>query len=270
MTDHIFSADTGLYSKLESFLGDPAFPKVAIESSLGWQIHLYQDLYMRYSRMRFTHPQDRPIAIASLEKRLIHGFGAQGGFGVFHGDNPGQLRRGLLWQRASDVDRLKVIDFRITHSLASGSRTPPTWSWMAYEGGIEYPYLPFGQIEWEADEILPVGVWDDNKGSAADFGLSVVARDFNNAATPTGRIILDIPNKTNPPVPALKCVILGRLISGRQREQPMDTRIHFILLVTTGTSPAARDEPVYHRVGVGSVPGSWIQLDGPVKVGKIL
>ncbi|ROW10439.1 hypothetical protein VMCG_01821 [Cytospora schulzeri] len=257
---------TKMHNTLESFLGDPAFPKIAMESSHGGKIRLYQDLYMQYSRLAFTHQQDRPVAIAGLEKRLIHNFGVRGGFGIFDGDDPGQLRRSLLWHRASDVATLEPIDFMSDRGLASGTKAPPTWSWMAYKGGIEYLDLPFGQVEWEEGDVLPVGTWNSKEGSASDLGLSVVARSFNaNVATAAGEFIYDVPGQTSGLSAALKCIVLGRLQSRQS-----STRTHFVLLVTTGSSPVARGGKVYHRVGVGSVPGSWIQLDGPAKIGRML
>jgi hypothetical protein len=259
------------FSTLESFLGDPAFPQVAMKSSDGGKIRLYQDLYMRYSRLAFSHAQDRPVAIAGLEKRLIHSFGVQGGFGVFNKARAlGQLRRSLLWHRASDVAALEPISFEDDRGVEPGTRPPPTWSWMAYKGGIEYLDLPFAQVEWEEGDIVPVGDWKSSEGATADLGLSVVARGLNvTTATPAGRFIYDAPDQTGMLPTDLKCVVLGRLKPPRQSEQPIGIRTHFVLLVTTGAS-TARGDPVYHRVGVGSMPGNWIQVDGPVSIGILL
>ncbi|ROW13657.1 hypothetical protein VPNG_04583 [Cytospora leucostoma] len=258
---------TKMHNTLESFLGDPNFPKVAMESSHGGKIRLYQDLYMQYSRLAFTHAQDRPVAIAGLEQRLITSFGVQGGFGVFENSKaPGELRRSLLWHRAADVNSLEPINFRGHRGLAAGSTGPPTWSWMAYEGGIEYLDLPFGQVEWEKDDILSMGTWSGKDGTAVTVGLSVNARNINTEPL-TGvsgeKIVFDVPNKTNRP---FKCVVLGRTM---EPEKHVANRTHFVLLVTRA-SPAARGEQVYHRVGVGAVPGSCIELDGPAARGKIV
>lgn len=238
-----------------------------MESSHGGKIRLYQDLYMQYSRLAFTHPQDRPVAIAGLEQRLITNFGVQGGFGLFENSRvPGELRRSLLWHRAADVDSLEPISFKGHRGLAAGATRPPTWSWMAYEGGIEYLDLPFGQIDWEKDDILATGTWSDKDGTGATVGLSVNARSINTETLSGAlgeRIVLDAPNKTNRP---FTCVVLGKLL---EPEKPVSDRTHFVLLVTRA-SLAARREQIYHRVGVGSVPGSRIELDGPAARGKIV
>ncbi|KAK7734705.1 hypothetical protein SLS53_007810 [Cytospora paraplurivora] len=258
---------TKMQNTLESFLGDPNFPKVAMESSRGGKIRLYQDLYMQYSRLAFTQPQDRPVAIAGLEQRLITSFGVQGGLGVFENRKaPGELRRSLLWHRAADVDSLEPINFRGHRGLAAGTRGPPTWSWMAYEGGIEYLDLPFGQVEWEKDDILATGTWSGKDGTAATVGLSVIARTIDTTTLtgePGERIVFDVTNKKNR---LSECVVLGRML---EPEKPVANRTHFVLLVTRA-SPAAHGEQIYHRVGVGSVPGTCIELDGPAARGKIV
>ncbi|KAF3766598.1 HET-domain-containing protein, partial [Cryphonectria parasitica EP155] len=131
---------------LASFLGDPNFPKVAIESSRGGKILFHQSLCKQYSRLAFTRQTDRPVAISGLEKRLVQSFGVSGGYGVLNDTkNPGMLRRSMLWHRASDCTTLRRISF--------ARSAPPTWSCMSYEGPIDYPDLPFAQVEWEQCDI---------------------------------------------------------------------------------------------------------------------
>lgn len=213
------------------------------------------------------------MAIAGLERRLLRSFGAQGGLGAFHSPRaPGQLRRSLLWGRARDVAALRRIEFGGGRGGAAGRPPPPTWSWMGYEGGIEYLDLPFGRVGWEEGDIHPVGAWGSDTGSdAAGLGLSVVARGFGDDGTLGGSVALDDPGRTGGLMPGLKCVVLGRLSAPRPGpERPVGVRTHFVLLVTAWDALEARGGSVYHRVGVGSVPGSWIQLEGPVTVGTIL
>lgn len=116
----------------------------------------------------------------------------------------------LLWHRAADVDSLEPISFRGHRGLAAGATGPPAWSWMAYEGGVEYLDLPFGQVGWEKDDILAAGTWSDKDGAAATVGLSVNARSINTD-TLTGAlgeriVFFDAPNKTNRP---FTCCRLG-------------------------------------------------------------
>jgi len=117
-------------SELASFLSDPNFPE-KITSKItfkGERIIFFQDLYKQYSRLAFTRWEDRPIAIAGLQNRLIYDLKTQGGFGIFD-DGQSLLRRSLLWQRGKDEHVLRNITFPPERNISI-----PTWSWMAYEG----------------------------------------------------------------------------------------------------------------------------------------
>jgi hypothetical protein len=248
-------------STLASFIGDPNFPEVAIKSSRGGKIRLYQDLYIQYSRLKFTRISDRPIAIGGLEQRLIHDFNTYGGFGVFD-DGHGLLRRSLLWNRGSDENTLERIVFPADRQMMV-----PSWSWMAYKGGIDYLELPFDRVDWEEEEIRSPwkpgsrGVWHTGD-QAGIVELSAVARDFDFTGTtgPESKIIYDNPAKSSGPSPPVKCVVVGRLKSEGQNGL---NRMHYVLLVTPKASQVGRGGQVCERVGVGYVLGRWIKLDQP-------
>ncbi|KAE8454271.1 hypothetical protein EG329_005196 [Mollisiaceae sp. DMI_Dod_QoI] len=264
---------TKMHNKLASFLGDSNFPKVAIESSHGGKIRLYQDLYMQYSRLAFTRQSDRPVAIAGLEKRLIQSFGVHGGFGVFDDDGLGMLRRSLLWHRGAGEKSLQKIEF------APAGKVPPlpSWSWMAHSGGIDYLDLPFGKIEWEAKDIrspwLPEasGVWysSDEVGVVE---LSAVARDFDKKAVEginDAKVIYDVPVAADWDWKRVKCVVLGRLESTGTVDRKLENRRHWIMVVMVTDSRVASGNQICKRVGVGFVPGKLIDLDQrgtPVKI----
>jgi hypothetical protein len=254
-------------STLASFIGDPNFPEVAIKSSRGGKIRLYQDLYIQYSRLKFTRISDRPIAIAGLEKRLIHDFNTYGGFGVFD-DGRGLLRRSLLWHRGSDESTLERIVFPADRQMII-----PTWSWMAYKGGIDYLELPFDGVDWEEEEIRSPwtpgsrGVWHTGD-QAGIVELSAVAREFDFTGTtgPESKIIYDNPARSSGPNQPVKCVVVGRLKGAGQNER---NKMHYVLLVTTNPSQVTRGGQVCERVGVGHVLGRWIKLDQPGTLVKI-
>ena len=255
-------------SKLASFVGDPNFPEVAIKSSRGGKIRLYQDLYIQYSRLKFTRYSDRPIAIAGLEKRLIHAFDTRGGFGVFD-DGRGLLHRSLLWSRGSDEATLdKII------SPADSQIMVPTWSWMAFKGGIDYLELPFDGVDWEEQEIRSPwtpgsrGVWHTGD-QAGVVELSAVARDFDftGKTGPESKLIYDRPPRSDGSIQPVKCVVVGRL--GKGAGQNEQNRMYYVLLVTTKTSQVTRGALACERVGVGHVLGQWIRLDQPGTLVKI-
>lgn len=249
-------------STLASFIGDPNFPEVAIRSSRGAKIRLYQDLYKQYSRLKFTRIWDRPIAIAGLEKRLIHAFDTYGGFGVFD-DGGGFLRRTLLWHRGSDENTLDRIVFPADRQM-----TVPTWSWMAYKGGIDYLELPFDGVDWEEQGVRSPwtpgssGVWHTGD-QAGIVELSAIAReiDFKKSPGQEPKIIYDIPPKTDGGISQhVMCVVVGRL-KGSGQPQLNRMSMHYVLLVTLKASQAARGRQVCERVGVGYIPGNWIKTD---------
>jgi hypothetical protein len=163
----------------------------------------FQEIYSKYSRLDFTRLSDRPIAIRGLEARLIGGFPSKkGGHGIF-GDS-GFFHHGLLWRRGDDEPALRRIEF------PDGQDGAPTWSWMAYQGGISYidpadalkEYTTFDSVVWESADRLR-SPWnrvisnedydDEDERSprkkvkhmtsgpterAEDWDLTAVARDF--------------------------------------------------------------------------------------------
>jgi hypothetical protein len=260
-------------SKLASFLGDPNFPKVAIESSHGGKIRLYQDLYMQYSRLKFTREIDRPVAITGLEKRLIQSFDVHGGFGIFDDNGLGMLRRGLLWYRGAGVKSLHKIDFGDLGKVPQ----PPTWSWMAHSGGIEYMDLPFGEIEWETKEIQSpwssqaVGVWNSSDDVRV-VELSAVARDFDRKATDgrnDARVIYDATAAIDWDGEGVKCIVLGKLKSKGSAGRQLGNRRHYIMVVLIKVSRLSPGSQMRMRVGAGYIPEKLIDLGQsgiPVKI----
>lgn len=222
---------------------------------------LCQYLYSTYSRFLLSRVTDRPIAIAGLEKRLISSFNARGAFGILDDGHPGMRLRTLAWQRAQDA--LQKIDFGNSRWIDR----PPSWSWMAYQGAIDYLDLPFNQLEWEEDDIH--WQWSNSAekawsgGFASDYSkcpltLTVHTRAFDvqKARISNGAsIILDDPSRMDELELELKCVVLGRLQPGDQMMESRESRTHYTLLVTPMEQQERDTSPVYNRVGVGFMPG---------------
>ncbi|KPM36558.1 hypothetical protein AK830_g10019 [Neonectria ditissima] len=238
-----------------AFLGDPDFPQVATNSTKGGQIRLYESLYKQYSTLQFTKAYDRPIAIAGLEQRLIRAFGRQGGYGIFER----YFGRSLLWQQDVDSDPqpMKEIAFPPQQEYRV-----PSWSWMAYEGGVTFMDLPFSGVQWE-DEGQLRSPWMANSSSSSTWHtgdsdariyLTGRARGFDVAAA-EGRVVYD--KLDAPRGRAVKCVVVG---SQKAEVAPdVATRTHYVLVV----APRPGNEEMHERVGVGALLGSWISLAGP-------
>lgn len=142
---------------------------------------------------------------------------------------------------------------------ASRTLTPPTWSWMAYEGLIDFLEPPFGELEWQKENILSI---DHTKTSSnvdqTTMGteLSASAREFDTekAKPQDFAIIRDTPGDG---VQSWKCIVMGR----KKEEDgvaPQDAR-HYVLFV----APKEGSADVYERVGVGYMPGQFVGTQTP-------
>jgi hypothetical protein len=168
---------------MADFLGDPNFPNKAMRvKSRALKIEYFQDLYKQYSRLGFTRWEDRPVAIAGLEKRLQKAFNTKGRYGIFDDGNKtdGSLfHRSLLWRRAWEVDEKGDGDplVAITFPAAKNFHVP-SWSWMAYKGGIDYTDPPYQTAIWETAGIIPPwtrGGYQDPDANE-DVAIAAVAR----------------------------------------------------------------------------------------------
>ncbi|KAK0732546.1 hypothetical protein B0T21DRAFT_369182 [Apiosordaria backusii] len=269
---------TKMTNNQSSFLGDPNFPQIAMTSSKGGRIRLYESLYKTYSRLDFTRAYDRPIAIAGLELRLVTAFETRGGYGIF--DRMPFFGRSLLWT-CEEPTGMKRIDF--PKEGLGRYRVPPSWSWMAYTGAIGFMDLPFEGVHWLEDEVRsPWGtaVWEirlETSGSGSSVASSMWhtgRTDQDNNLTGKGRRLVEELNVAEEKIrwdagkrPASVCdgkelrvVTVGRRKS--KANKPATALEHHVLVVMEiGGRTDSGGRRRYERVGVGSLPGRWITLD---------
>jgi hypothetical protein len=263
------------HSDLAAFLGDPRFPNIIMHVKQGEKITHYQNLYKQYSRLSLTNPFDRPMAINGLQDRILSALGTKGGFGVFdEGQKMGLLRRSLLWYRSDKTPRLDRITFPPDRAIS----IVPSWSWMAYTGGIDYISPTFGGTAWVALRSpwsttfagsLPAQV------QGSKIALVAEAREFSSptARERAGECLLqfDTPGQSEQQVATL-CVVLGRQKSlrGAQGMPAMlgqandkDHLVHYLLLVRPTSKADHEGSTIYERVGAGYLPGRCILASGP-------
>jgi hypothetical protein len=250
---------------MADILGDPNFSDKAMRTrSRALKIRWFQSLYRDYSRLAFTRIEDRPIAIAGLERRLQKTFGTQGGHGIFD-DRPdgGLFHRSLLWRRGDDEEKLESISF------PSGRSKVPSWSWMAYKGGIEYADPDFSTADWKETEIrLP---WTrrntiSTETEEKDALLSIVVRDFNVAGSKAEEVKLWYDSeRTASDRQRPQCVVVAKSKDGKEDQY----KRFWILLVSSTGSVTKRGEKVYRRVGAGIMTGKYIGFEmagAPAKI----
>ncbi|KAK0653986.1 heterokaryon incompatibility protein-domain-containing protein [Cercophora samala] len=266
---------TKMTNNQSSFLGDPNFPQVALTSSKGAKIRLYESLYKTYSRLQFTRAYDRPIAIAGLEQRLVAAFETRGGYGIF--DRIPFFGRSLLWT-CEEPGGMQRIEF--PKEGLGRYRVPPSWSWMAYTGAIGFMDLPFDGVHWLEDDVRsPWGpaVWEvnlDTSGSGSSTASSMWhtgRTDQDNHLTGRGRklvIGLEVAEKKikwdagrSPPglldAKDLRVVAVGRRKS-KSNKPAVALEHHVLVVVGIGGWTGSGGRRRYERVGVGSLPGDWI------------
>lgn len=184
----------------------------------------------------------------------------QGGFGVFdEGVTRGLLRRSLLWRRGLDTPRLSRIHFPTDRIIS----VVPSWSWMAYTGGIDYFEPEFASFEWE-DLRSP---WSASKAgnqhastdpTQPNIALNATACEYDLGAAMQGEgeLVFDCPGGSAQP--RTLCVVLGKAKGSVSPE----TQRNYVLVVALVRGLDREGNKVYERVGAGYLPGKCTAPSG--------
>ena len=217
-----------------------------VGKSKGAQIHLFISLYVDSCRLEFSRDTDKPFAISGLEQRLTRQLSDVSGAGIF-GQHKGRL---LLWRRSKTEEQLKRIKFEMS-SLKP--HKPPSWSFMAYKGAIEYIKVPGKIVNW-ADLNLRLTGTAETSWLYADqpliFYASALSFDIDVATDRKHEITFDDPNENTD---GHRCVVLGTTTNGES---------YYILVVRPRQREAsARCESgrkSYERAGAGYIAKEWV------------
>ncbi|KAL6704961.1 hypothetical protein ACN47E_007506 [Coniothyrium glycines] len=263
---------TTMYNNLAKYIGDPHFPDKVVKANKAGKITSFQNLFRQYSRLDFTRDQDRPFAIAGLEKRLRRALDTKGDYGIFDDTatpDGGLFHRSLLWQKGEEQ---KDSEYLTPISFTNNVRIP-TWSWMAYKGGIDYTDPPFRSANWETRELK--APWTrgnlrhtDTGPQQGDVALLAMVRTFAVAGRRGDEVRLsyDTGRTSASDGQAAQCVIVAKAKEARSDSE----RRHYVLLVTPTRQAEARGEKVYERVGAGYMLGKFIRLEEPGVAAKIV
>jgi hypothetical protein len=224
-------------------LGDPNFPKILNPAKRGERILHFQELYQQYSRLELSSDYDRPTAIDGLQQRLLRTMAVDGGFGILHDcRSHGLLCRSLLWHRGEDTVRLKPIKF------PNDREHVPSWSWMAFSGGIDYFPLTWNGYDWE--RIQPP--WPRPAGAAPSNVFSGKMRAFDYSM-PECSIVFD--DCTTPP----SSEAMAFLLSIEKTPKHIDDKKHYILVVKPKKARGQDGGTMYERIGAGYVLGRCLR-----------
>jgi len=233
-----------------------------LHASRGGKITLFQDLYKRYSSLDLRNDFDRPIAIDGLQHRILTALGLKGGFGVLDegAEKMGLLRRSLLWVRA-EMQELNRIDFPNDRNIS----VVPSWSWMAYTGGIDYISPPFNGVEWEALQSPWSGYEkgdgdDEQEDVGANIALVAEAREYEPLRGSPGESLLAFDRPERPVAWETLCIVLGR-----QKGVALNDQRHYLLLIKAAGLDR-NGKQLFERVGAGYLPGRCIKHDSSVRV----
>ncbi|KAF2132922.1 HET-domain-containing protein [Dothidotthia symphoricarpi CBS 119687] len=237
---------TKMNNKSAKLLGDPNFPEILFSAPQRERIERYQELYRVYSRLGLSRAYDRPAAIGGLQQRLLRTMAVKGGYGILYEDTiQGTLARSLLWHRGGDTSSLTRIKFT--------GVSVPSWSWMAYTGGIDYLSLDFGRIDWEKIE----SPWSRSDKSDGTDTLTAVAQRYNEdtASERQSTFIFDLPEYAEQYETI--CVVLGV----QKGSMPLSDKRHYVLLVVPTNGSGRSRTSSFERVGVGYLPGRCIATE---------
>jgi len=254
-----------------SFQSDPEFPS-SIESRYNLvQVELFQSLFTNYSKFGITNPTDRPVAIDSLAMALAKPLKTN----VRHGIFESFLHRSLLWQPAQNT---------LTQISYPAGKAPPSWSWMAYHGPIQYLQINYGDVEWDRSVRL-VNVKASDAATSPENNDCVlearVRRLRNCKIKPEGakRVICgkednEVGQLWFDTEPEVWCAIMGRETGVED-----GNRKYYVLFVTECMTPRGRGKfgmrnlgimgilnlrrrAQFRRVGMGSIQQRFILFDG--------
>jgi hypothetical protein len=243
-----------------SFRSDPEFPDSITFRSPEARIELFQSLFVDYSELHLTYATDRPVAIESLAKALAKALKTKVHYGIFEC----YLHRSLLWQPVQNT--LAQISY-----LAI--KAPPSWSWMAYHGQIQYLPIGNGCVEWDRSvRLVEINASDSTSPEDNGYVLEARVRRLRDCEIkPEGakRVILDEEDNEVRQLyfdtqPEVRCAIMGR-----ERPRVEDgNRIYYVLFVTECATPLGHGK--FRRVGIGSIQKRFILFDGQEDPAQIL
>jgi hypothetical protein len=200
-----------------------------------------QTLFEDYSKCDLTVETDRCMAIHGLITRVEVAVRSPSKYGVFEK----YYLRHLLWKRASDS--MKRIKY--------GDKHVPSWSWMAYDGGIEFicKKTEFGELtgvqklQFDEDCGLVAKVWKFQDGMKLNKknGYYVVL-DSGNLERGWVRYDVKAENEESVDLCKERFIAVGK-----------GAKNYYYILVTELIDEKLHE---YRRAGVGHIQCDWVVI----------
>ena len=222
----------------QHFVLDPNFPDRLKFSGYDRTVDFIKFLFKKYSQCGLTNQSDKDTAISGLLKRIESALKTEVRYGVFRCFLPSLL----LWKRSDE--KTAPINYR--------RRKVPSWSWMAYPGGIDFV----------SNSSLMVPDPEDLRFGANQEALMVKVRQFKICR-------LELKGKVCAILAGLKsvgslwfdmetnnqsehCVVVGM----REDTKRNSKKTYYILVVLK----EPRDNE-YRRLGVGEVQACYVSKE---------
>lgn len=220
------------------FMLDPKFPNRLLKSGHQRTMEFIHFLFEDYSKRDLTKKTDRAVATSGLEARIARALRCQSRYGIFQQ----YLHRNLLWHTSDN--KMERIVYK--------NRNVPSWSWMAYNGGIQFMDIPFGTVDWIDNLRFDKGrelVLITNVGEFRDCTMEPDGKHYailDSSRTKRGWIQYDVEEDED--LFKERCVVVGKRSSNR-----LDIKEYYILVIR----PTSVDGE-YKRVGVGLIQSDYV------------
>jgi hypothetical protein len=226
---------------------DPNFPNRLLKSGDPRTVEFIHSLFEEYSKCDLTEETDRHVAISGLEKRIAGALNCQSRYGIFQQ----YIHRNLLWQASNSKME------RITYN----NQQVPSWSWMAYNGSIQFISIPFDKVYWvdtlqfdkERKSALVTNIGEFQDCTMELDGTHYAVLDFDRVKR--GWIQYDVEEGED--LCKERCVVVGKVNEDERKDESeggyRSVEKYYILIVR----PTSRDGE-YRRVGIGLVESDYV------------
>lgn len=192
---------------------------------------------MDYSKRGLTEDTDRAVALSGLAVRVAEALGCKEHYGIFQLF----LHRNLLW-RGTDQQKMTRIEY--------DSVKVPSWSWMAYTGGIQFMEIRFGdfevfenlQFDMGRRQALITNVWEFRNCQSKRMGTRHVI--LESRGVERGWIQYDVDNGEE--LRSERSVVVGKSTA--------EFREYYYVLIVRQKGAGKE----YERVGMGRVQQDYI------------